>query len=192
MTLDEARALMHEWVTSEALRVHMESVATCVGAYADRLDPDGAERWRIAALLHDFDYERFPTLGDHPFVGVKELERLGVDEDIRTAILGHADFSGVPRESSMAKTLYACDELAGFIVACCKVRPNGVGDLEPKSVRKKLKDKAFAAAVNREDIARGISELGPVCGVPDPAAFATQHIQTCIDAMRDDRERLGI
>lgn len=192
MTLDEARALMHEWVTSEALRVHMESVATCVGAYADRLDPDGAERWRIAALLHDFDYERFPTLGDHPFVGVKELERLGVDEDIRTAILGHADFSGVPRESSMAKALYACDELAGFIVACCKVRPNGVGDLEPKSVRKKLKDKAFAAAVNREDIARGISELGPVCGVPDPAAFATQHIQTCIDAMRDDRERLGI
>lgn len=192
MTLDEARELMHEWVTSDALRIHMESVAVCVGAYAERLDPDDAERWRIAALLHDYDYERFPTLGDHPFVGVKELERLGVDEGIRNAILGHADFSGVPRETPMAKALYACDELAGFIVACCKVRPNGIGDLEPKSVRKKLKDKAFAAAVNREDIARGISELGPVCGVADPAAFGPQHIQTCIDAMRAERERLGI
>ena len=192
MTLDEARALMHEWVSSEALRIHMEAVAVCVGAYADRLDPDDAERWRVAALLHDFDYERFPTLGDHPFVGVKELERLGVDEDIRNAILGHADFSGVPRESPMSKALYACDELAGFIVACCKVRPNGIGDLEPKSVKKKLKDKAFAAAVNREDITRGFGELGPVCGEPDAASFGTQHIQTCIDALRGERERLGL
>ena len=192
MTLDEARALMHEWVSSDALRIHMEAVSTCVGAYAERLDPDDAERWRVAALLHDFDYERFPILGDHPFVGVKELERLGVDEDIRTAILGHADFSGVPRESAMSKALYACDELAGFIVACCKVRPNGIGDLEPKSVKKKLKDKAFAAAVNRDDIARGIDELGPVCGEPDAAVFGTDHIRTCIDALRADRERLGI
>lgn len=192
MTLDEARALMHEWVSSEALRTHMEAVSTCVGAYAEKLDPDDAERWRIAALLHDFDYERYPKLGDHPFVGVKELERLGVDDDIRTAILGHADFSGVPRETPMAKALYACDELAGFIVACCKVRPNGIADLEPKSVKKKLKDRAFAAAVNREDIARGVEELAPVCGVPDTAAFTTQHIQTCIDAMRADRELLGV
>jgi predicted hydrolase (HD superfamily) len=161
MTLDEARALMHEWVSSEALRIHMEAVSVCVGAYADRLDPDDAER-------------------------------LGVDEDIRTAILGHADFSGVPRVSPMSIALYACDELAGFIVACCKVRPNGIGDLEPKSVKKKLKDKAFAAAVNREDINRGFGELGPVCGEPDPAAFGTQHIQTCIDALRGERERLGL
>ncbi|HEX2054277.1 MAG TPA: HD domain-containing protein [Actinomycetota bacterium] len=192
MTLDEARALMHEWVSSDALRIHMEAVSCCVGAYAQKLDPGDEERWRIAALLHDFDYERYPKLGDHPFVGVKELERLGVDEDIRTAILGHADFSGVPRETPMAKALYACDELAGFIVACCKVRPNGIADLEPKSVKKKLKDKAFAAAVNRDDITRGVGELGPVCGVDDPAAFTTQHIQTCIDAMRRDRELLGV
>lgn len=183
---------MHEWVSSEALRVHMEAVAVCTGAYGDRLDPPNAERWRVAALLHDFDYERHPTLGEHPFVGVKELERLGVDEDIRTAILGHADFSGVPRDTAMAKALYACDELAGFIVACCKVRPNGIGDLEARSVRKKLKDKAFAAAVNRQDIARGVEEMAPVCGVDDTAAFTTQHIQTCIEALRSDRERLGI
>ncbi len=192
MTFDEARALMHEWVSSDALRVHMEAVSVCVGAYAERLDPGDAERWRVAALLHDFDYERFPTLGDHPFKGVAELERLGVDEDIRTAILGHADFSGVPRETPMAKALYACDELAGFIVACCKVRPNGIGDLEPKSVKKKLKDKAFAAAVNRDDITRGFTELGPVCGEQDPLVFGTQHISTCIQALRADRERLGI
>lgn len=183
---------MHEWVSSEALRIHMEAVSTCVGAYAQKLDPGDAERWRVAALLHDFDYERYPKLGDHPFVGVKELERLGVDEDIRTAILGHADFSGVPRETPMAKVLYACDELAGFIVACCKVRPNGIADLEPKSVKKKLKDKAFAAAVNREDIARGVEELAPVCGFAGGDAFATQHIQTCIDAMRENREALGV
>ena len=92
----------------------------------------------------------------------------------------------------MSKALYACDELAGFIVACCKVRPNGIGDLEPKSVKKKLKDKAFAAAVNRQDIARGIGELGPVCGEPDPAVFGTRHIQTCIVALRGERDRLGI
>lgn len=192
MTLDEARALMHEWVTSEALRVHMEAVAVCVGAYAEQLEPDRTQDWQVAALLHDFDYERYPTLGDHPFKGVAELERLGVSDEIRTAILGHADFTGVPRQTSMAKALYACDELAGFIVACCKVRPNGIADLEPRSVRKKLKDKAFAAAVNREDIARGIQELGPVCGVDDPGEFGTRHLQTCIDALRADQQRLGL
>ncbi len=192
MTTDEARALMHEWVASESLRGHMESVAACVGAYARKLAPAEVDRWIVCGLLHDFDYEKHPTPAEHPFVGVKELERCGVDEEIRAAILGHADYSGVPRESPLAKTLYACDELAGFIVACCKVRPNGIGDLEPKSVKKKLKDKAFAAAVNREDIARGVSALGPVVGVPDPAAFETQHIQTCIDAIRGERSRLGV
>lgn len=192
MTLEEARELMHEWVSSEALRTHMEAVATCVAAYAKKLDPDEVERWTVCALLHDFDYERNPSTDEHPFLGVKELESRGVDEEIRTAILGHADYSGVPRTSPLAKSLYACDELAGFIVACCKVRPNGIGDLEPKSVKKKLKDRAFAAAVNREDIARGVSELGPVCGVTDSAAFQTEHIQTCIDALRDNRQTLGV
>ena len=192
MTPDEARELMHEWVSSEALRVHMEAVATCVAAYARRLEPDQVDRWTVAGLLHDFDYERNPSKDEHPFLGVKELERLGVEEEIRTAILGHADYSGVPRTTPLAKSLYACDELAGFIVACCKVRPNGIADLEPKSVKKKLKDRAFAAAVNREDIARGVAELAPLCGASDPAAFQTEHIQICIDAMRDNRIALGI
>jgi putative nucleotidyltransferase with HDIG domain len=192
MTLDEARELMHDWVSSEALRTHMEAVATCVAAYANKLEPGEVERWTVCGLLHDFDYERNPSIKEHPFLGVEELERRGVDEEIRTAILGHAEYSGVPRTTPLAKTLYACDELAGFIVACCKVRPNGIGDLEPKSVKKKLKDRAFAAAVNRDDIAQGLSELGPVCGVADPAAFQTEHIQTCIDALRGNRQALGV
>jgi predicted hydrolase (HD superfamily) len=192
MTVDEARALMHEWVSSEALRIHMEAVAACVGAYASRLAPAEAERWTVCGLLHDFDYERHPGAELHPFVGVKELERLGVDDEIRTAILGHADYSGTPRTTPLAKALYACDELAGFIVACCKVRPNGIGDLEPKSVNKKLKDKAFAANVSREDIAQGVVELGPVCGVTDPVLFQNVHIQACIDALKEHRERLGV
>jgi putative nucleotidyltransferase with HDIG domain len=192
MTVDEARSLMHEWVASESLRTHMESVAACVAAYARQLAPSDLERWTVAGLLHDFDYERHPTPREHPFVGVKELEKRGVEEEIRTAILGHADYSGVARGSAMAKVLYACDELAGFIVACCKVRPNGIGDLEPKSVKKKLKDKAFAANVSREDVAKGIAELAPVVGAGDATAFEMQHIQTCIDALRADRARLGI
>ncbi len=192
MTVEEARALMHEWVASESLRTHMESVATCVAAYARTLAPGEVERWTVCGLLHDFDYERHPTPGEHPFVGVKELEKRGVDPEIRTAILGHADYSGVARESALAKVLYACDELAGFIVACCKVRPNGIGDLEPKSVKKKLKDKAFAANVSREDVAKGIAELAPVMGATNAAAFETVHIQACIDALRTERTRLGI
>lgn len=187
MNVDEARALMREWTASEALRVHMEAVAACMGHYAEKLEPGEAERWVVCGLLHDFDYEKHPTKEEHPFVGVKELEGRGVDEEIRTAILGHAEYSGVARESTMAKALFAVDELAGFIVACVKVRPNGIDDLAPKSVKKKLKDKAFAAAVSREDIAKGAEELGAVAGI-DMAA----HVQNCIDAMRGARERLGL
>lgn len=192
MTPDDARRLMHEWVGSESLRGHMEAVAACMGAYAGLLAPDQADRWTVAGLLHDFDYERHPTPGEHPFVGVEQLQRLGVDEEIRTAILGHADYSGVPRESAMAKALYAADELSGFIVACAKVRPNGVSDLEPKSVKKKLKDKAFAAAVSREDIARGTADLAPLLPSVPAAEFETRHIQTCIDAIRAAAARVGI
>ncbi|MCH6550699.1 MAG: HD domain-containing protein, partial [Planctomycetes bacterium] len=154
MTPDEARALMHEWTQSEALRTHMECVAACMGAYAEKLEPDQRDRWVIAGLLHDMDYEKHPTKQEHPFVGVEHLRQNcpGVDEEIIGAILGHADYSGVARETPMARVLFAVDELAGFIVACCKVRPNGIADLQPKSVRKKLKDKAFAAAVSRADI----------------------------------------
>ncbi len=187
MNVDQARALMHEWTASAALRIHMEAVAACVAAYAKTLAPEQVERWTVCGLLHDFDYEKHPSKEEHPFVGVKHLESIGVDEETRMAILGHADYSGVARATPLAKTLYACDELAGFIVACVKVRPNGIGDLEPSSVKKKLKDKAFAAAVSREDISRGVEDFGPVAGVD-----LTSHIQKCIDALKAERQRLGL
>lgn len=188
MNVHDARALMHEWTASEALRTHMECVAACMGAYADRLDPAQKDRWIIAGLMHDFDYEKHPTQKEHPFVGVAHLRGRGdVDEEIVGAILGHAEYSGTPRTTPMQKALFAVDELAGFIVACCKVRRNGIADLESKSVKKKLKDKAFAANVSREDIRTGLAELGPIAGVDE-----TQHIQVCIDAIRVERERLGV
>ncbi len=173
---------MMEWTESPALRGHMEAVAACMRAYGGRLQPAEAERWFIAGLLHDFDYEKHPTEAEHPFVGVEHLRSLGVDEEILSAILGHAEYSGTPRETAMAKALFAVDELAGFIVACAKVRPNGISDLKPKSVKKKLKDKRFAAAVSREDISQGIEELG---------VDTTEHIQFCIDAIRAEGERVG-
>ena len=176
MTIDDARRLMNEWTASPALRVHMEAVAACMGKYADKLQPDQKERWIVCGLLHDMDYERHPTTDQHPFVAVEHLRKHGVDEEILTAILGHAEYSNTPRETPMAKTLFAVDELAGFIVACAKVRPNGIGDMEPSSVRKKLKDKAFAAAVSRDDIKKGIAELG---------VAETEHIRMCIAAIRE-------
>ena len=187
MTPDEARDLMHEWTPSPALRVHMEAVAACMGAYAQRLDPDHADDWVVCGILHDFDYEKHPTPIEHPFVGVRHLESLGVDLEIRTAILGHADYSGVARESPMAKALFACDELAGFIVACAKVRPEGIATLEVKSVKKKLKDRSFAAAVSRDDIAIGAADLAPITGLDE-----TAHIQVCIDAIRARAADLGL
>lgn len=191
MTVDEARRLMHEWTASPALRVHMECVAACMAAYADRLEPDQRDRWVVAGLLHDFDYERHPSREEHPFVGVRHLESIGVDEEIRTAILGHAEYSGVPRTTPMAKALWAVDELAGFIVACAKVRPDGIASLAPSSVRKKLKDRSFAAAVSRDDIAQGVAELAPLLGLA-PEQFEAAHIQTCIDAIRAEAPRLGL
>lgn len=184
VTVEEARGLMQEWTQSPALRVHMECVAACMGAYAEKLEPGQRDRWLVAGLLHDMDYERHPSQeAGHPFVAVEHLRGVGVDEEILNAILGHAEYSGVPRETAMAKALFAVDELAGFIVACCKVRPNGVADLEPSSVKKKLKDKAFAAAVSREDIRKGAAELG---------VDETQHVRTCIEAIRGERARLGV
>lgn len=190
MNLDDARRIMHEWTTSPALRVHMECVAACMGAYAAVLAPDLApdddERWRIAGLLHDFDYERHPSIQEHPAVGVawlREHADADVDEEILEAILGHNEATNVPRTTPMAHALFAVDELAGFIVACAKVRPNGISDLAPKSVRKKLKDRAFAAAVSRDDIRTGIAEL---------AVDETEHIQRCIDAIRAEAERLEL
>jgi putative nucleotidyltransferase with HDIG domain len=181
MNLTQARDLMHEWVQSPALRVHMEAVSACMGRYARLLDPANEENWRIAGLLHDFDYERHPTADEHPKVGVAHLATLGVNETILNAIRGHAsERTGYSRATPMDKALFACDELAGFIVACAKVRPDGLANLEPKSVKKKLKDKAFAAAVSREDIALGLSELGPLASVSED-----QHMQNCIDAIRE-------
>jgi putative nucleotidyltransferase with HDIG domain len=188
MTLTEARELMESWVASPALRVHMECVAACMGAYAKKLAPREEERWRIAGLLHDFDYEKHPTAEEHPKVGVAHLRSIGVDEEILTAILGHAaERTGVTRATAMDKALFAVDELAGFIVACAKVRPDGIASLEPKSVKKKLKDKSFAAAVSREDIAVGVSEIGALAGVDE-----TGHVQVCIEAIRAEAGRLKV
>ena len=177
MNIDDARALMHEWTQSEALRVHMECVAACMAAYADEYAPQEKDRWIIAGLLHDFDYEKHPTLEKHPQDGVAWLrENTDLDDDLLATILAHAPHTGEPRDTIMKKSIFAVDELAGFIVACAKVRPNGVSDMQAKSVKKKLKDKAFAAAVSREDIQQGIEELGV-----DPS----EHIQKCIDAIKD-------
>ena len=184
MDLATARELMHDWVDSPALRIHMECVSTCMGAAAARLEPAQEERWRIAGLLHDFDYEKHPTTDEQPFVGIEHLRARGDgDEEILDAILGHAVDSGTPRETAMARTLFAVDELSGFIVACCKVRPGGISDLAPKSVKKKLKVENFAAGCDRSDIATGMAELG---------VEPTEHIQFCIDALRADGERLGL
>jgi len=156
----------------------MECVAVCMGAYAEKLEPAQRDRWVVAGLLHDFDYEKHPSREEHPFVGVKHLRdnHPSVDEEILSAILGHAEYSGVPRVTPMQKALFAVDELAGFIVACVKVRPNGIADLEPSSVKKKLKDKAFASAVSRDDITKGVAEMG---------VDLTEHIGECIGAIRD-------
>ena len=184
MEIDDARSIMHEWVESEALRQHMECVAACMGSAADLHAPTERSRWVICGLLHDFDYEKHPTEKEHPFVGIEYLRGRGdVDEEILDAILGHATYSGTPRSTPMARYLFAVDELAGFIVACCKVRPNGIQDLAPKSVKKKLKTANFAAAVNRDDIRLGVEELE--CDLTD-------HIQFCIDALAADREQLGL
>ena len=179
LTLDSARTLMREWVQNPSLRVHMESVAACMAAYAAEVDPANVERWTICGLLHDFDYERHPTQEEHPRVGVAHLRSLGVDDEILDAIMGHAEYTGTPRVSPMSKHLFAVDELAGFIVACAKVRPDGLASLEPASVIKKLKTPAFAAAVSRSDIAHGLAELSATTSIDQPT-----HIARCIAAIR--------
>jgi predicted hydrolase (HD superfamily) len=189
-----AWALLTEWTQSESLRKHALGVETCAVAYgeteADRLGLTGAERdvfltlYATTALLHDFDYERHPSLEEHPFVGVRELERLGWPEAMRTAILGHATYSGVPRATHLDKVLFACDELSGFLTACALVKPTkAIADVEPASVRKKLKDKAFARGVNRQDVIQGAEELGVDLDV---------HIAFCLTAMQRRAAELGL
>ena len=179
---DDALALFHEWTQTESLRRHGVAVEAAMAEMARRRGGD-VERWRIAGLLHDLDYERHPSPDDHPAVGVAELERRGYDEEIRTAILGHAPYLGVPRESEMAKALFAVDELAGFVTAVAHVRPDGMDGMTPRSVKKKLKDKRFAAAVSRDDIRQGAEELGMA---PDEV------IQIVIDGMTKEASRLGL
>jgi len=190
----QAWQLLTEWSVSESLRKHALGVEACVEAMgeaeADRLGLAGAERtalielYATTALLHDFDYERHPTAAEHPFVGVRELQRLGWPEELRTAILGHAQYSGVPRQTHLAKALFACDELSGFLTACALVKPTkAIADVELPSVRKKMKDKAFARGVNREDILLGASELG---------VELDAHIAFCLEAMKRRAEELGL
>ena len=191
---EQAWALLTEWTQSESLRKHALAVEACMEACAQaeagRLGPGGPDRdalidlYRSTALLHDFDYERHPTREEHPFVGVRELERLGWPAEVRTAILGHAEYSGVARETHLARSLFACDELSGFLVACALVKPSrSIAEVEVSSVRKKMKDKAFARAVNRDDIVRGAAELG---------VELDAHIAFCIQAMQAHAADLGL
>ena len=150
---------MCEWTESDSLRKHMLAVEAAMRAYARRFGED-EEKWGVTGLLHDMDYEKHPTPDEHPMVGVRELEKRGYPEDVLHAIKGHADYLDVPRDTPMSKTLYAVDELSGFIVACALMRPEGLENMKAKSVRKKMKQKSFAAAVNRDDIVRGAEELG--------------------------------
>jgi putative nucleotidyltransferase with HDIG domain len=182
-TYEDALKLLFEYTESENLRKHAFAVESAMRAYARKFGED-EEKWAIVGLLHDFDYEKFPTPDQHPWVGSKILEEKGYPEDIRKAILGHADYTGVPRDTLMAKVLYACDELCGFITAVALVRPNKkLEEVTVESVKKKLKDKAFARSVNREDIYKGAEELG----IP-----LDEHIQFVIDAMKSIADKLGL
>lgn len=184
----DALALMESWTASESLRKHMLGVEAAMRAYARHFGED-EERWGITGLIHDFDYERFPNDAhaadaEHPAEGVRHLRGLGYPEDVLQAILGHADYCGVARETRMAKALFAVDELTGLITAAALVRPSrSVLDLEVSSVKKKMKDKAFARGVSREDVINGAAELG---------VELEAHIAFVIDAMRASAPTLGL
>jgi len=185
---DDALALVHEYTASESLRAHMLSVEAAMRAYAARFGED-PERWGLTGLLHDFDYERFPNNAhsateEHPAQGVRILREHGYPEDVLQAILGHATYCGVARETTMAKALFAVDELTGLITASALVRPSrSVLDLDGRSVRKKMKDKGFARGVSREDVLQGASELG---------VELDEHIQFVIEAMRPVADSIGL
>lgn len=183
MRRDEAWAVVCEFVQSESLRRHMLGVEACMSAYAQKFGAD-PERWAVTALLHDFDWEIHPAAPDHPMKGEAILAERGVDEIIRRAILSHADYSGVPRESLLERALYACDELSGFLTACSYVKPGrSIFEVDVASVKRKLKDKAFARNVNRDDVLNGAKELG----VP-----LEDHIAFCIEAMKAHAAELGL
>jgi putative nucleotidyltransferase with HDIG domain len=180
---NQAWSLLCEYTQSESLRKHMLAVEACMRAYARKFGQD-EDKWGITGMLHDFDYEKYPTPAEHPFVGNKILEERGYPEDLRRAILSHADYSGVKRESLMEKALYACDEVSGFITASALVKPNkSLAEVEARSVRKKMKDKAFARSVNRDDIINGAADLG---------VDLEEHIAFCIEAMKGIAGELGL
>jgi putative nucleotidyltransferase with HDIG domain len=176
-------SILREYTKSESLIKHALAVESCVRAYAVKYNED-ENFWGNVALLHDFDYEMYPTAVEHPFKGNEILKQKGFSEEFRRAIMSHADYTDIPRNSLLEKTLFACDELAGFITAVTYVRPSkSIEEVEIKSVLKKMKDKAFARAVNRDDIKNGAEGIG---------ISLEEHIQYCIDAMKNNRDELGL
>jgi predicted hydrolase (HD superfamily) len=182
MDREESWKLLCEYTKSESLRRHALAVEACMRAYARKFGQD-EEKWAVVGLIHDFDYEVYPNPPEHPLKGSQILSDRGYPKDVCRAILGHADYTGVPRDTLMAKSLFACDELAGFITACALVRPDRIQTLEPRSVRKRMKDKAFARSIRREDIIAGAAELGE---------DINEHIAVCIKAMQGIGDRLGL
>jgi putative nucleotidyltransferase with HDIG domain len=182
-TRDEAWQLLCEWTESDSLRKHALGVEAVMRAYARKYGED-QELWAVAGIVHDLDYERHPDLDTgHPRIALEELRKRGYPDDVVDAVAGHAEFLDVPRETQMAKTLFAVDELSGFVAACALVRPTGIEGMKPKSVRKKLKTPSFAAKVDRDQIQRAIDELG---------VDENEHIQLVIDAMAQRADELGL
>jgi putative nucleotidyltransferase with HDIG domain len=178
-----AWCLLTEFTQSENLRKHALAVEACMRAYARKFGED-EEKWGVVGLIHDFDYDRWPSMEDHPYRGHEILTQRGWPEEIKKAVMSHADYTGVARETAMEKTLFACDELAGFITAAALVRPDkSIRSLEAKSVKKRMKDKAFARSVSREDIINGAAALG---------VDLDQHIAFCIEAMKTIAPELGL
>ena len=183
MTRDDAWCLLTEFTQSESLRKHALSVEACLRAYARKFGED-EELWGVVGLIHDFDYEKYPSAEDHPFKGNQILAERGWPENIRRAVMSHANYSGVSRDSKLEKTLFACDELAGFITATALVKPNkSLAEVDAKSIRKRMKDKAFARSVSREDITNGAVDLG---------VDLDEHITFCIEAMKSISPQIGL
>jgi putative nucleotidyltransferase with HDIG domain len=188
MTIDREAAwgLLNEFTQSESLRKHALSVEACMRAYARKFSATSAEEelWGVVGLLHDFDYDKYPSLDDHPYKGNEILKERGYPEEIRKAIMSHADYTGVTRDTPMEKALFACDELAGFITAVALIKPGkSLAEVDAKSVRKRMKDKAFARKVNRDDIVNGAAELG---------VDLEEHITFCIEALKPIADQLGL
>ena len=182
-TREQALALVHEWIENANLRKHCYAVEAAMRAYARKAGEDD-DRWGLAGLVHDFDWERHPDLERHPVKGVEVLRSLGWPEDVCRAVLGHAPHTGVPRDTAMARTLYACDELTGFLVACALMTPGRtLAEVQVPSVRKKMKRADFARNVNREDIVNGAAELG---------LDLDRHIANTLEAMRSIKGELGL